>query len=166
MGTELLLSWDLCTNKENHKLIPNWQLWRKNNEHKIKIPARNIGLRFSYLLRNAICSACLIIPVLIIIVWKTRRSMIHSLALSKAVVVRFAKKWLMDTLRTECILIDERKSCNFKDPFNSEASDQTQKIAPYSVQSSLLISSGWIFVEKIEIWAVKKKNVLYTERNV
>lgn len=92
--------------------------------------------------------------------------MIHSLALSKAVVVRFAKIWLMDTLRTERILIGERKSCNFKDPSNSKASDQAQKIALYSVQSSLLIPSGWIFVEKIEIWTVKKKNVLYTERNV
>lgn len=68
--------------------------------------------------------------------------MIHSLALSKAVVVRFAKIWLMDTLRTECILIGERKYCNFKDPSNSEASDQAQKIALYSVQSSLLIPSG------------------------
>lgn len=68
--------------------------------------------------------------------------MIHSLALSKAVVVRFAKIWLMDTLRTECILIGERKSRNFKDPSNSEASDQAQKIALYSVQSSLLIPSG------------------------
>lgn len=68
--------------------------------------------------------------------------MIHSLALSKAVVVRFAKIWLMDTLRTECILIGDRKSCNFKDPSNSEASDQAQKIALYSVQSSLLIPSG------------------------
>ena len=72
----------------------------------------------------------------------------------------------MDTLRTECILIGECKSCNFKDPSNSEASDQAQKIALYSVQLSLLIPSGWIFVEKIEIWTVKKKNVLYTERNV
>ena len=68
--------------------------------------------------------------------------MIHSLALSKAVVVRFAMIWLMDTLRTECILIGECKSCNCKDPSNSEASDQARKIALYSVQSSLLIPSG------------------------